>query len=75
MALRDIRPPRELQLREAPVPTPPAELGREPVRRAHDYLSEPEVRRRRSFVDTKRYLEVHWRPVHGMSAETIAATT
>jgi integrase len=36
------------------------------------YLSEPEVRRRRSFVETKRYLEVHWRPVHGLSAETIS---
>ena len=36
------------------------------------YLSEPEVRRRRSFVETKRYLEVHWKPVHGLSAETIS---
>ena len=36
------------------------------------YLSEPEVRRRRSFAETKRYLEVHWKSVHGMSAETVS---
>jgi integrase len=35
------------------------------------YLAEPEVRRRRSFVDTKRYLEDHWKPVHGESAEAV----
>jgi integrase len=36
------------------------------------YRAEPEVRRRRSFSETKRYLEVHWRPVHALSAETIS---
>jgi integrase len=35
------------------------------------YLVEPEVRRRRSFGETKRYLESVWRQIHGESAETI----
>jgi integrase len=35
------------------------------------YLSEPEVRRRRSFPETKRYLEAVWKPIHADSAETV----
>jgi integrase len=35
------------------------------------YLAEPEVKRRRSFGETKRYLERHWRDVHAESAEVI----
>jgi integrase len=35
------------------------------------YLAEPEVRRRRSFGETRRYLESVWRPIHAESAETI----
>src|SRR5918996_1640997 len=37
-----------------------------------DYLSEPEVKRRRSFAEVKRYLEAHWQKVHGESAETVS---
>jgi hypothetical protein len=36
------------------------------------YLAEPEVRRRRSFAEVERYLSTHWKPVHGLSAETIS---
>jgi len=36
------------------------------------YLSEPEVKRRRSFAETSRYLSMHWKPVHSLSAETIS---
>jgi integrase len=36
------------------------------------YLAEPEVKRRRSYVEAKRYLELHWKQVHGESAETIS---
>jgi integrase len=35
------------------------------------YLDEPEVRRKRSFPETARYLSTHWKPVHGLSAETV----
>jgi integrase len=35
------------------------------------YLAEPEVGRRRSFAEVKRYLELHWNPVHGESAEAV----
>jgi integrase len=35
------------------------------------YLAEPEIKRRRSFVETKRYLSTHWQPVHSLSAETV----
>jgi integrase len=35
------------------------------------YLSEPEVRRRRSFPEIRRYLEAVWKPIHADSAETI----
>ena len=36
------------------------------------YLAEPEVRRRRSFAETRRYLNVHWKSVHALSAETVS---
>ena len=36
------------------------------------YLSEPDTRKRRSFAETRRYLSVHWRPVHHLSAEIIS---
>jgi integrase len=35
------------------------------------YLSEPEVRRRRSFGETKRYLSDVWKQVHAESAEVV----
>jgi integrase len=34
------------------------------------YLAEPEVRRRKSFGETRRYLEVVWAPAHQLDAET-----
>jgi len=36
------------------------------------YLSEPDVKRRRSFGEVQRYLSALWRPVHGESAETVS---
>jgi integrase len=36
------------------------------------YLAEDAVRRRRSYPETKRYLSMHWKPVHGLSAETVS---
>jgi integrase len=36
------------------------------------YLSEPETRKCRSFAETRRYLSVHWKPVHGLSAEIVS---
>jgi integrase len=36
------------------------------------YCSEAETRRKRSFSETRRYLEVHWKPIHLESAETIS---
>jgi integrase len=38
---------------------------------ARAYLAEPEVKRRRSFSEKKRYLETVWRPIHTESAETV----
>jgi len=35
------------------------------------YLVEPQVARRRSIGETKRYLTLHWQPVHALSAETV----
>jgi integrase len=35
------------------------------------YLAEPEVRRRRSFPEIRRYLEAVWKQIHAESAETI----
>ena len=39
VTLRDVRPARQLELRDAALPAPPAQPGREVGRRAHDYLS------------------------------------
>jgi integrase len=36
------------------------------------YLAEPEVRRRKSFSEIKRYLEIVWRDLHELDAELIS---
>jgi integrase len=39
---------------------------------AQAYLSEPETKQKRSFLELERYLSTHWQPVHHESAETIS---
>ena len=38
---------------------------------ARDYLAEPATKARRSYAEVKRYLEVVWRPVHDLDAESV----
>jgi integrase len=49
-----------------------AEAERSVGAMAQAYLSEPEVRRKRSFAEIERYLSTHWNPIHHLSAEVVS---